>query len=71
VRIVALLLFGATVLKVFLVDMANVETAYRILSFVVLGLLLIGASYLYHRFRHRIVAAMEGAGEGEPAGEQA
>lgn len=49
VRLAALGLFGATVLKVVLGDMANVQEVYRIVSFIGLGLLMIGASYLYHR----------------------
>lgn len=48
-------LFAATMLKVFLLDMANVSTPYRVVSFLVLGLMLIGASYLYHRFKERIL----------------
>jgi uncharacterized membrane protein len=48
-------LFAITVLKVFLADMANVSTPFRIISFVVLGLMLIGASYLYYRYRERIL----------------
>jgi uncharacterized membrane protein len=43
------------VLKVFVVDLANVSTPFRIISFVVLGLMLIGASYLYYRYREYIV----------------
>jgi len=50
----SLVLFAATLLKVFLWDMAHVSTPYRIVSFLVVGILLIGASYLYHRFRIRI-----------------
>jgi uncharacterized membrane protein len=42
-------------LKVFLLDMANVSTPYRVISFLVLGLMLIGASYLYHRFRSHLL----------------
>ena len=30
-------------------DMGNISTPYRIISFIVLGLLLLGASYLYYR----------------------
>ena len=51
----ALVLFAVTILKVFLVDMANVSTPYRVISFLVLGFMLIGASYLYHRFLNRIL----------------
>jgi uncharacterized membrane protein len=53
-------LFAATVLKVFLADMANVSTPFRIVSFVVLGLMLIGASYLYYRYRERILPTTTG-----------
>lgn len=53
----SLVLFAVTLLKVFLWDMAHVSTPYRIISFLVVGILLIGASYLYHRFRIRIIPA--------------
>ncbi len=52
-------LFAATIIKVFVRDTANVDTPYRILSFLVLGLMLVGASYLYHRFKGRILPASE------------
>ena len=56
-RLVSLGLFGVTILKVFLADMARVSTPFRIVSFVVLGLMLIGASYLYYRYRGRLLPA--------------
>ena len=49
VRYLALVVFGATVLKVFLVDFSQLDSVYRIASSVVLGLLLLAASYLYQR----------------------
>jgi uncharacterized membrane protein len=48
-RLTALGLFGLTSLKLVLIDMANSKEVYRIVSFFVLGILMIGASYLYHR----------------------
>jgi uncharacterized membrane protein len=51
VRYAALGLFGLTVAKVFLVDLAAVRTAYRILSFLVLGVVLLGVSLLYQKGR--------------------
>ncbi|MCP4250727.1 MAG: DUF2339 domain-containing protein [bacterium] len=54
-------LFIATIIKAFLRDMENVDTPFRILSFLVLGLLLVGASYLYHRYKDRILPAEEEA----------
>lgn len=48
-------LFAATGLKVVVWDMANASTPFRIISFIVLGLVLIGASYLYYRYRAYIL----------------
>ncbi len=53
-RYAAFGLFGATLLKVFFMDMRELEEIYRILSFVILGILLVGASFAYSRFRSRI-----------------
>jgi len=53
-RVLGILLLGATVLKVFLVDLSELKTFYRIISFIVLGLLLLAVSYGYNRFKHLI-----------------
>ena len=45
----ALALFGLTVGKVFLYDLASLERAYRIASFLVLGVLLVVVSFFYQR----------------------
>jgi uncharacterized membrane protein len=45
----ALLLFGLVVVKVFLYDLASLDRAYRILSFFVLGSVLLVVSFLYTR----------------------
>jgi len=57
-RRISLGLFSVTLVKVFMFDMANVGTPYRIVSFIVLGLLLVGTSYLYHRFKDRIMGGI-------------
>lgn len=51
-------LFLIVVLKVFLFDMANFSTPYRIISFIVLGLVLVGTSYLYYRHKDRIISVL-------------
>jgi len=56
-RLSALALFGATALKLVIVDMARVQEIYRIVSFFVLGILMIAASYLYHRVEKRLGTA--------------
>jgi uncharacterized membrane protein len=57
-RWMALILLGMTIVKVFLVDLASLDTIYRIISFIVLGAILLVVSFLYQRFRQRW---MEGA----------
>jgi uncharacterized membrane protein len=45
----ALLLIAVSIGKVFLVDMSELSQGYRILSFLGLGVLLLGVSYVYQR----------------------
>lgn len=52
-RYLAIAIFAGTVAKVFAVDLARLDRFYRILSTIGLGLLLLGASYLYQRFASR------------------
>lgn len=54
-RMISISLFAITIFKVFIMDMENVSTPFRIISFLVLGLVMIVASYLYYRYRDRIV----------------
>jgi uncharacterized membrane protein len=52
-RIAGLALLALTAVKLVLVDMAQVQQVYRIISFVVLGLMMFLASYLYHELEKR------------------
>lgn len=47
---------GICVVKLFFWDLRHLETPYRILSFVLLGMLLLAASWCYARFKHRLQA---------------
>ena len=53
-RLAALGLLGITAVKLLMIDMSRVQQSYRIVSFVVLGLMTIGASYLYHRLEQQL-----------------
>jgi hypothetical protein len=53
-RLQGLVLFLICVLKLFLYDLRNLETPYRILSFIALGLILLGVSWIYTRFREQL-----------------
>lgn len=52
-RWMSILLFGITILKIFLWDLSFLGTLYRIFSFIGLGLVLLGVSYLYQKYKHR------------------
>ena len=68
VRYLAIVIFGATVLKVFLVDFSQLDSVYRIASSVFLGLLLLAASYLYQRQSDRPDGAADASPPPIPAG---
>jgi len=53
-RLSGLALFLICIGKLFLYDLRELETLYRILSFFVLGVILVGVSWLYTRFRDRV-----------------
>jgi len=48
-------LFAITLIKVFLIDMSKASAPFRILSFMVLGILLILSSFLYYKFKDKII----------------
>jgi uncharacterized membrane protein len=49
-----ILLFVLVILKTFLYDTRNLETVFRTLSFIILGILLLGVSFVYAKFKDRI-----------------
>jgi uncharacterized membrane protein len=53
-RLEGLALFLVCIVKLFFYDLRNLETVYRILSFIVLGLILLAVSWIYTRFREHI-----------------
>lgn len=53
-RLCGLLLLGACVFRVFLYDLRNLETLPRIVSFIVLGLLMLAVSFIYTRYYERL-----------------
>jgi len=54
VRLLAILLFAATILKVFLVDLSEMEKIYRIIASIGLGVILLAVSMMYQRYRTQI-----------------
>jgi uncharacterized membrane protein len=56
VRYLAMAVLAVTILKVFLLDLSELEQAYRVLSAIGLGVLLLIASFLYQRYREELSA---------------
>jgi uncharacterized membrane protein len=67
-RITGFALFGVTVAKILVVDMAVLQPVYRILSFVACGVLLVVAAYLYQRFAKALLESDPGHPEPEKGG---
>jgi uncharacterized membrane protein len=69
-RLAGLGLFALAAGKLVLVDMTGVQDIYRIVSFVALGLLMVAASYLYHRLERRLLALVPAGSAPAGAGEK-
>ena len=54
-RLLAILILGTAVLKIFIYDLSFLQTLYRIFAFIGLGLILLAASYLYQRYKSLII----------------
>lgn len=52
-RLGGFVLLAAAIVKVFLVDLSTLESIFRVLSFIALGLLLLAAAFAYQRIRAR------------------
>lgn len=54
-RIVALVLFGATLLKLFLYDIRNIPPGGKIAAFILLGVVLLTVSFMYQRLKKILI----------------
>ena len=54
-RGIGLTLFTAVILKVFVIDLAGLDQLFRIISFIILGLVILFGSFLYLKYRHRFL----------------
>ncbi|MEL7002481.1 MAG: DUF2339 domain-containing protein, partial [Bacteroidota bacterium] len=54
VRVLAIALFGITLLKLFFFDLAGLNTISKTIVFVALGVLLLIISFLYNKYKHLI-----------------
>src|SRR5205085_1117011 len=66
-RLMALVLLGMTIAKVYLMDIWSLTKIYRIIALILLGAVLLIVSFLYQPLRRRL---MEESGEADPEAEQ-
>jgi uncharacterized membrane protein len=59
----ALFLIAATIVKVFIYDVSQLDRAYRILSFMILGLLLLAVSFVYQKDWLKLSSPRQNDGE--------
>ncbi len=52
-RVAALVLFSVVAIKLLLLDMSGAQQLYRILAFVLVGLVFVSVSWIYHRVERR------------------
>jgi uncharacterized membrane protein len=55
VRLFGLALLALATLKVFIVDLASLDTSYRVLSFIGLGILLLAGSFVYQHYKQTLI----------------
>lgn len=67
-RHAALWMFAATACKLFLLDVRGADRPARILAFLALGTILIGSSFLYHRYRPSSLSRLHGRAHRAPRG---
>ena len=53
-RLLGILLFAITILKVFIIDFRDLELFFRIITFIGLGIILLVAAFIYHKYKERI-----------------
>ena len=58
-RIMAIVLFGFTLVKLFLYDISDMNTISKTIVFVILGVLLLIISFLYNKFKTKIANDLE------------
>ncbi|MFN8575959.1 MAG: DUF2339 domain-containing protein [Candidatus Sericytochromatia bacterium] len=66
IRRISISLFGLTLAKVFFFDIAEMSASYKFVSFIILGIILIFASYLYRQFKQQIIETLENKDEETP-----
>ncbi len=56
IRFFAIGLFGVTLLKLYIIDLADISTGGKIISFIALGILLLTISFMYQKFKNVLFA---------------
>ncbi|HRQ90248.1 MAG TPA: DUF2339 domain-containing protein, partial [Bacteroidia bacterium] len=63
-RGIGLFLLAGTILKVFILDLAGLDQLFRIVAFIVLGVVVLAGSFLYFKYSHHFATAFGDADDG-------
>ena len=55
IRLIAIIIFGVTLIKLFVYDIADASSGAKTIAFISLGVLLLIISFLYTKYRHLII----------------
>lgn len=66
-RVASFMLFTITILKLFIYDIRNIPPAGKIISFILLGVLLLIISFMYQRIRAMLTDEKKSAGQAGPS----
>ncbi|WP_312150894.1 DUF2339 domain-containing protein [Empedobacter sp.] len=61
------MLFGLIILKLYFVDVWEMSNIFRIISFIVLGILILLTSFMYQKLKNLMVNLMEKPSENKEA----
>lgn len=62
-RYAGLIVFGIVVLKVFFRDLAELDQFYRIIAFIILGMIVLAGSFIYLKYRETFAVKQEERGQ--------
>lgn len=55
-RLTGMVILLLAILRIFIIDLSFLETIYRIVSFIVLGIILMGISFVYTKYKDKILS---------------
>lgn len=68
-RLIGLALFTIVAIKVFVSDLASLDPIYKVVAFILLGVLVLCGSFLYLKYQHKFAIEADGTEDSPPEGD--